>query len=184
MLADVDSLADTTEDAQLLLKVINVKCAFDRTLLASRSNMAADLAVDLLTVGDHPGIIWTNDEEKVEAFNRLEQYLIDFDKLPISALSLPSSADQHSFLIGRALEHISVTVQYRTFIEMDTGHIGVGPKIAQQGDFVAIFSGSTFPSIVRRHGDQYKFVGAAYIPGLMHGEIFEMGIESTWIDLR
>jgi hypothetical protein len=40
----------------------------------------------------------------------------------------------------------------------------------QQGDSVTALYGSKWPVILRRQGDEWQFLGAAYIDGIMNGE--------------
>jgi hypothetical protein len=43
----------------------------------------------------------------------------------------------------------------------------------QQGDSVTALYGSKWPVILRRQGDEWQFLGAAYIDGIMNGEGME-----------
>ena len=54
-----------------------------------------------------------------------------------------------------------------------SGHIGLGPQTMQSGDIVAILYGCSTPVVLRRleaEEDEYNFVGACYVYGIMHGE--------------
>lgn len=50
------------------------------------------------------------------------------------------------------------------------GSIGLGPRIAQENDVVAIIRGATYPLILRNSGKDYQFVGAAYVYEIMNGD--------------
>ncbi|KAK0744768.1 heterokaryon incompatibility protein-domain-containing protein [Apiosordaria backusii] len=65
----------------------------------------------------------------------------------------------------------------RTFVD-STGRPGITHKDVQVGDHVVIFAGAHVPFVVRpitdKGGDvQYRFVGSAYVFGLMDGEAME-----------
>lgn len=49
-------------------------------------------------------------------------------------------------------------------------HIGLGPKLTELDDIAVILFGCRWPVILRPVGEQYTFVGLAYIHGVMDGE--------------
>lgn len=54
------------------------------------------------------------------------------------------------------------------------GYVGLAPDHAKVGDVLAIFLGGSFPYVVRGNGDgTYKFIGDAYVHGIMYGEFTE-----------
>jgi hypothetical protein len=46
-----------------------------------------------------------------------------------------------------------------------------GPRAMRQGDSVIALYGSRWPVILRQQGDEWRLLGAAYIDGIMNGEI-------------
>jgi hypothetical protein len=78
----------------------------------------------------------------------------------------------------------SDTAQHRRFFKIGTGHVGIGPKILRQGDCIAAMHGKLFLYVLRPIGKEYHFIGTAVVAGLMHGEVFDMGLPSVWIDIR
>ena len=54
-----------------------------------------------------------------------------------------------------------------------SGRIAVGTKRAQIGDNIVVLLGGDMPFVLRRHSDgiQWKRVGMAWVPGIMHGEL-------------
>jgi hypothetical protein len=51
------------------------------------------------------------------------------------------------------------------------GYVGLGPKQVQDGDKIVVLAGAFVPYIVRKdHGGFYRFVGEAYIHGIMDGQ--------------
>ncbi|KAH9884610.1 HET-domain-containing protein [Xylariomycetidae sp. FL2044] len=72
----------------------------------------------------------------------------------------------------------------QTVFITETGFIGLGPSTVERGDEVWIMSGGRVPLLFRAlsmgsrqdfrdEGDDYTFVGDAYMPGNMHGEAVE-----------
>jgi len=56
------------------------------------------------------------------------------------------------------------------------GYVGLVPDHAKVGDVLAIFLCGKFPYVVRGDGDgTYKFIGDAYVHGIMYGEFTENG---------
>jgi hypothetical protein len=65
-------------------------------------------------------------------------------------------------------------VQHRRLFVTRDKRLGLGPKVMQTGDIVAILAGVMMPVILRRcDGGQFLFIGAAYVHGLMEGEAVE-----------
>jgi hypothetical protein len=59
---------------------------------------------------------------------------------------------------------------------LDNGLVGTGPNIVEIGDAVVIFKGAKFPYLLRKEKGgitHWTLVGAAYIHGIMYGELFE-----------
>jgi hypothetical protein len=63
----------------------------------------------------------------------------------------------------------SVAVKWcdgRRLFFIDDGIIGTGPAATKADDVIYFFDGSTFPFVIRKEGDQYRFIGACYVAGL------------------
>jgi hypothetical protein len=54
------------------------------------------------------------------------------------------------------------------------GHVGLGPSVTKKNDVVVVLFGCMVPFILRPHGNEYKFVGEAYVHGIMKGEAIQM----------
>lgn len=54
------------------------------------------------------------------------------------------------------------------------GYMGVTPSDAKYNDYLCVALGASVPFILRKCRDRYKFIGEAYVHGLMHGEAIEM----------
>jgi hypothetical protein len=65
----------------------------------------------------------------------------------------------------------------RRFIVTQNGYYGLAPPTAKEGDSCCVIFGARTPFIVRTIADlpsYYKFIGEAYVHGMMKGEIVEM----------
>ena len=65
-----------------------------------------------------------------------------------------------SFMINRRL--------FRT----DNGYMGLGPAIAEVGDYVVLVKGARMPFIVRPRGKLWELMGDAYLHGAMSGHLW------------
>lgn len=63
----------------------------------------------------------------------------------------------------------------RKMFRTKNGHLGVGPMAMRSGDILSILFAARTPFILRPVGDQYIFVGEAYLHGLMPSELM-----TTW----
>ena len=72
----------------------------------------------------------------------------------------------------RFLADMRMVCEGRTFIFTEKGRYGLAPMIAQAGDICCVLLGATVPFIVRRTDteDHFKFIGEAYVHGIMRGE--------------
>jgi hypothetical protein len=60
----------------------------------------------------------------------------------------------------------------RCFISR-SGNLGPGPRDVQVGDLIIVIAGAPVPSFIRKHGNEYLFLGNGYVRGIMYGEISE-----------
>ena len=67
--------------------------------------------------------------------------------------------------------------RYRKLCATKQGFFGAVPETADIGDWICIFNGGKHIFVVREWQKAFKYVGYAYIDGLMHGEGFELGHE-------
>lgn len=67
------------------------------------------------------------------------------------------------------------------------GRVGFGPANVEAGDCVCIFSYARTAHILRPTADverkTYTIIGEAYVHGMMHGEVEELGLEEQDITL-
>ena len=58
----------------------------------------------------------------------------------------------------------------RRFFVTEDGGLGMGPKVMQADDLVATVAGMRTPVVLRPSGAGFKFIGEAYVHGIMDGE--------------
>lgn len=72
-------------------------------------------------------------------------------------------------------------MQDRQLFLTENGRIGFTLKGVQEGDLVCVFNNAWVPHVLRRANDngieKYRFVGDAYVHGLMYGAADEMDLE-------
>ncbi|KAK5689840.1 hypothetical protein LTR97_012599 [Elasticomyces elasticus] len=61
-------------------------------------------------------------------------------------------------------------VCWRLLFRTTSGRIGLGPKVARPGDIVAVLRGGDFPYVLRSLGEEYQYIGTAYMRDIMRGE--------------
>lgn len=75
---------------------------------------------------------------------------------------------------ARKIFHTAVTTcSGRRVFFLQDGSLGLGPACMRLGDIVAVLYGSDAPCVLRPRGDNYLFLGLAYIDDIMHGELVE-----------
>lgn len=62
----------------------------------------------------------------------------------------------------------------RRFFVSGTGRFGWVPLRTEASDRVCVLQGMRIPVILRPRGDQWEFIGACYVHGLMDGEIWDL----------
>jgi hypothetical protein len=71
----------------------------------------------------------------------------------------------------------------RRFIVTQKGYYGLAPPTAREGDSCCVIFGTKTPFIVRPVAglpNHYKFIGEAYVHGMMKGEIVEMCVDGEF----
>lgn len=144
--------------------------AFSRTLMASLGR------IELAQVGGSTPI--------------LKEFYIRFVKHP----------DHPEHPLGKALESVQrsddedieplMTSAFaagakRKFFRTERGYFGLGPAVMGVGDSCCVLFGSNVPHLLLHtpKNGRYKFLGEAYVHGLMNGEAMEMWEEGT-LDLQ
>ena len=58
----------------------------------------------------------------------------------------------------------------RRFFITEKGYIGIGPAALRQHDLVCVLFGGATPFVLKMEEEYYRFIGEAYVHGLMNGE--------------
>lgn len=74
--------------------------------------------------------------------------------------------------------------RYRRFFKTAIGLVGCGPHVMRKGDVLVVPENAQLPLVLRPVGEQYLYIGTAYVHGLMHGEVFDMDVEWKWVEIR
>jgi hypothetical protein len=62
--------------------------------------------------------------------------------------------------------------RHKTFFTTGTGYFGTAAFTVRPGDSIALFSGLPTPFVVRKEGKFYRLLSAAYVHGIMDGELW------------
>ncbi|KAH7073217.1 heterokaryon incompatibility protein-domain-containing protein [Paraphoma chrysanthemicola] len=62
---------------------------------------------------------------------------------------------------------------YRRMVRTQKGYVALVPRLAKEGDWIAICQGGAMPLVVRRDGEHWVLVGESYVHGLMNGEAWD-----------
>ncbi|KAK4891757.1 hypothetical protein LTR27_009609 [Elasticomyces elasticus] len=82
--------------------------------------------------------------------------------------------------------HIATFTWDRCVFATAKGVLGLGPAMTAAGDLVAVLDGGALPHVLRPEKSSYRFVGACYVHGIMHGTVVQGGEEGQQqiFDLR
>jgi hypothetical protein len=113
-----------------------------------------------------------SDEHIIDLFLELGS---DWDWLPSLDEVLNAA---HKFGLGNELlsRPIQMVIHrlwpFRAFFHTDAGHFGLGPRHLEAMDEVWLLKGGRTPFVLRKRagGNDYHFIGEAYVHGLMYGE--------------
>ncbi|KAJ4153114.1 hypothetical protein LMH87_009619 [Akanthomyces muscarius] len=73
--------------------------------------------------------------------------------------------------VAAAWERLVRMARNRTLFATEDGRIGLGPYLMQRGDVVTALVGSRVPAILRPEDSVYRYLGEAYVEGIMYGEL-------------
>jgi hypothetical protein len=86
-------------------------------------------------------------------------------------VGLPSMSE---FDECREFQTSITTSLYMTLSNTQKGYICLTPSNACIGDHICILEGGRMPFVVRQNGNDFDFIGEAYVHGLMKGEAFQL----------
>lgn len=103
----------------------------------------------------------------------IEAFMMDEDSLPESYRHWQglSPGERLRFWIEDVIQAIAFRSQRRRLFITKKGYLGLGPRDAELGDSVFILLGCKVPVVLRNKGEQWDFVGEAFVTGIMDGEI-------------
>ncbi|KAF2847297.1 hypothetical protein T440DRAFT_212182 [Plenodomus tracheiphilus IPT5] len=97
---------------------------------------------------------------------------LDLEILADVLLAFRENSDRGKDMMNRGLWYLlaRVTCNHRRFFT-HKGTFGLGPECMRTGDIVVVLFGGETPYILRPHGDEYYFMGQAYVDEIMQGEL-------------
>jgi hypothetical protein len=163
------SMNDVSKWAEILSHVLNPSstCVYadDRRLMTCAATLAAGMFS-----GSQAEF-----ESRAAAF--LFPYLSAI-KYQIDHSRIPAFEDKAAHSDPQLCEiEMAAPLINRRFIVTQNGYYGLAPPTAREGDSCCVIFGAKTPFIVRPVADlpaHYKFIGEAYVHGMMKGEIVEM----------
>ena len=106
----------------------------------------------------------------------------------LPALSEAQARASHRLSSGSGYSTLVAPFAERRLFACSSGHVGLAPPGAQHGDIVTIMRGGSVPFIIRQVPGKEPWratlVGDAYVDGLMHGEVKDLGLETRLIVLE
>ncbi|KAK0704538.1 heterokaryon incompatibility protein-domain-containing protein [Lasiosphaeris hirsuta] len=100
-----------------------------------------------------------------------------------------SPSDMAALLLGvqsmAAILGRLIGLQWKVVFRTSDGHIGVGTHTVQDDDIMAVLHGFRMVAILRPWGEWYRYVGPAYVDGIMEGEFWNATSEADdeWFTL-
>ena len=72
---------------------------------------------------------------------------------------------------------IDILYKDRRLFRTTNDYLGIGPATLRKGDKVMLVAGADVPYIFRSRGEKFKFIGSAYVHGIMYGEYLKKSPE-------
>jgi hypothetical protein len=123
-------------------------------------------------------------DHKTAALKALMRRVEETGLIPPQPAALPTTVHPEVVDCSNFFRHFQTTGCNRSLFVTDGGCLGLGPKVIQPGDVVAVFQGEVFPFVLRTIGQEFQLLGGAYVDELVNQEFSDMGLFSTWIDIR
>lgn len=109
------------------------------------------------------------DKSSIDAFRNCWGFLTKHGRLPDIADLTDQDAQSVRLAVDFGVEFSQVCDQRRIF-RTANGRLGVGPKIMESGDIIAVLYGCQVPYVLREYGEYHRIVGECYVYGMMQGE--------------
>ncbi|KAF2173595.1 hypothetical protein M409DRAFT_61939 [Zasmidium cellare ATCC 36951] len=148
------------------------------------------LAADVLSTGSLGGqdLQFKDRAARRAAFKLYVQHIHQRKTVPEKPR--PGTGNDDDYAVFQFHKLMSNTIHRRRCFRVDSGHVGIGPVILREHDCLVICNGAEHPYVLRPctfPGSfllQYQFVGAAYVPGLMTGQVFHLNLEQSWFNIQ
>jgi hypothetical protein len=91
-------------------------------------------------------------------------------------LHLQEFGNEHQYAHNKDSDQFQKDAHYvceqRRMFWTEKGSYGLGPHCMRTGDIVVVLYGGNTPYVLRPRGEEYIFMGQAYVDEIMHGELF------------
>jgi hypothetical protein len=164
------------DDAAMALRYIS-ECFSFRESSAQEGHSLGEL-LRTLVVDE----IYASEQTKATDAELQQYFQTFFEYLCVCLDSPPGTWLPFDQAQGRKIARMSREFQYanmgRRVIRTRCGRYGNAHHTVQAGDLICVFEGVYAPFVLRRnsHDCVYKFVGDAWVSGLMNGEALELGL--------
>ncbi|RYP86809.1 hypothetical protein DL769_000654 [Monosporascus sp. CRB-8-3] len=124
--------------------------------------------------------------ERLEAFARYLSPLVSCSRSGGDphhmALADPQESPLDYYLVGpyviskgvyNVVESLLANNSWKTVFRTVAGYLGVGTHSVQDGDIIAVFYGFPMAAVLRPWDDWFRYVGPAYVDGIMNGEFWD-----------
>lgn len=192
--AVLDTIAETTTPvlryAAIKADFANVWSVVQKVQAMTNFNCTiAALVLAAGTAGADRSSPYSDPQQILPGYRALERYAFTHDNASkaLSELLLDKEArsgatEEMAVLYYGMLLCAAVN---RRFFKTISGFVGCGPQVMKPGDRVVIPENACFPCVLRPVGEHYLFLGAAYVHGMMHGEVFDRkDVEWKMVDIR
>lgn len=169
VLASFDALAS----AHTYIDVVQRKMKILSELGMSEEESEGIVAATLVAGTDHRGAV-VLPGDNLEAFRAWLGHLVAHQSFPPASRGRDDSGE-HSRLAAEFDKACKAACTNRSLFVTVEGRLGLGPKVSDVEDAVAVLWGCIYAVVLRglRGTDEYAVLGTAYVEGLMHGEATE-----------
>ncbi|KIV99177.1 hypothetical protein, variant [Verruconis gallopava] len=111
-------------------------------------------------------------EDDIQLHRKLARAYVDY----VRSVQEGSASDQRLRTNARDFENdYTWTAKFRCMFATEKGFYGIGPQLVQKDDVVMVPTGFMIPFVLRptSSGKSYRLVGAAYVQGVMRGEVLD-----------
>jgi hypothetical protein len=133
--------------------------------------------------------MWTECGEESAKPSSLKSILIKTSKIAGLVVGIRNNEEDDEKRTRIAREYCSMLcgmLDGRTFVKTHNGYIGLGPAICRPGDQIFSILGGNVPYVLRptRRQNEYQIFGAAYVHGVMDGELWKTSSDEQTLESR